>query len=117
MELDQLKSIWQQYDSKLQKALKLNVRFLEMIEARKIKSKLTPLLWQKGFETVLHAAAILLLLLFLAKNTNDYRYSLSAGLLLAFYGVAIFNSFMQVKIINRIDYTNEIVSIQKDLAT
>lgn len=117
MELDQLKSVWHNYDVKVQKAINLNVRFLEMIEAQKVKSKLKPMFWGKAIETIMHAIVIALLLGFLAVNFADVRYFASGLVLLAFYAVAIGNSIRQVKIINRIDYSQDVVSIQKDLAS
>jgi hypothetical protein len=117
MDLDQLKSVWQQYDAKLQKALTLNVRFLEIIEKQKVKSKLTPLFVQKVIETLLHGAVIALLLIFLAGNLSEYRYAMSAAVLLAFYGVAIKSSISQMLTIGKIDYSDDIVSLQKHLAT
>lgn len=116
MELDELKSVWHTYDAKLQKALNLNVRFLEMIEAQKVKSKLKPLFWGKAVETVCHAAVIVLLLGYLVTNFSDLPYFASGLILLAFYAVAIGSSISRMKIINRIDYSQDVVSIQKNLA-
>lgn len=117
MELDQLKSVWHTYDAKVQKALNLNVRFLEMIETQKVKSKLKPMFWQKAIETFMHAVVIALLLGFLTANVGDARYFASGLVLLAFYAVAIGNSYSQLRIINRIDYSQDVVSIQKDLTS
>ncbi|MBL7697765.1 MAG: hypothetical protein JNK79_06385 [Chitinophagaceae bacterium] len=116
MELDQLKAVWHTYDVKIQKALNLNVRFLEMVESQKVKSKLRPLFWGKAIETVLHTLVIALLLAFVLNHVSDVNYFASGLILLGFYGVAISNSISHVRIINRIDYSQEVVSIQKDLA-
>jgi len=48
MELNEIKSMWRAYDAKLEKTLRLNQHFLEMIQAQKVKSRLTPLFWQKS---------------------------------------------------------------------
>ncbi|RYF96246.1 MAG: hypothetical protein EOO00_03200 [Chitinophagaceae bacterium] len=117
MELDDLKSAWHTYDAKVQKALNLNVRFLEMVQTQKVKSKLTPLYWGKLFETAAHGIVMALLVAFLVNNVSDIRYFASGILLLAFYGVALSNSAKQMKIIKRIDYAADVVSIQKNLAT
>ena len=55
MELSEVKSIWQSYDSKLEKTLKLNLHFLELIQSQKIKSKLAPVFWQRVIEITLWA--------------------------------------------------------------
>lgn len=58
MELSELKSIWQAYDNKLERSLKLNLHCLELIQAQKVKSKLRPLLWQRVIEIVFHSVVI-----------------------------------------------------------
>lgn len=117
MELEQLKSAWHTFDAKIQKSINLNVRFLEMIESQKVKSKLRPLLWGKTIETALHGIVIGLLVAFLVNHVSDVRYFASGLVLFGFYVVAIRNSIKQVKIIRRIDYSQDVVSIQKDLTS
>lgn len=115
MELSELKAMWQAYDSKLDKSLKLNLQFLEMIQSQKLRSKLTPLFWQKIVELSLHSVAMMLLLGFLFYNISSFAYAGSALLLIGFYTVAIVNCVKQLRVIKGMDYSNDIVSIQTSL--
>jgi hypothetical protein len=115
MELTELKSIWKAYDSKLERSLKLNIHCLEMIQAQKVKSKLTPLLWQRGAEITSHSIFILLLLGFLYKNFFQLPYAISTIPLLAFYFIAFVNCLKQIRIIRQMDYSNDIITIQSSL--
>jgi hypothetical protein len=115
MELNEIKSMWQSYDAKLEKTLKLNLHCLKLIQAQKVRSKLTPLFWQRAIEITFHAIAIFLLTGFLYKNFFQFPYAASAIVLMAFYIVAFLNCLKQIKIINRFDYSNDIVSIQSSL--
>ena len=47
MELDELKTMWQSNDAKLEKSLKLNEQSIELIQTQKVASKLTPLYRQR----------------------------------------------------------------------
>ena len=58
MEQDELKMIWQSYDTKLNKSLKLNLHCLGLIQTQKVRSQLAPLLWHRAIEGILHAVAI-----------------------------------------------------------
>lgn len=115
MELSEMKSVWQAYDSRLQKSLKLNLHCLGLIQTQKVKSQLTPLIWQRAIELVLHTTAIALLLAFLVSNFSEWPYAVSALALLVFYVVAFSNCLRQLLVIKRMDYSNDIVTIQSSL--
>jgi hypothetical protein len=115
MELNELKSMWHTYDAKIEKTLKLNQRFFEIMQSQKVKSRLTPLLWQRIIELAFHTAAIVLLSIFLYWNFYELPYAASAVLLIAFYSVALVNCIKQIRIIKQMDYSNDLVSIQSSL--
>ena len=115
MELNELKSMWHTYDAKIEKTLKLNQRFFEIMQSQKVKSGLTPLLWQRIIELAFHTAAIVLLSIFLYWNFYELPYAASAVLLIAFYTVALVNCIKQIRIIKQMDYSNDLVSIQSSL--
>jgi hypothetical protein len=115
MELNEIKSMWQAYDSKLEKSLQLNLHCIELIQAQKVRSELAPLLWKRGIELVLHAVVIVLLAGFLASHFTEWPYMVSAVLLLCFYIIAFSNCTRQIMIIRRMDYSNDIVTIQSSL--
>lgn len=115
MELNELKSMWQTYDAKIEKTLKLNQRVVEEVQSQKVKSKLTPLLGQRITELAFHSAALALLTVFLYWNFYNFPYAASAVLLIAFYTVCLSNAVKQIKIIKQMDYSNDVISIQSSL--
>jgi hypothetical protein len=115
MELKEIKSIWEAYDSRLEKTLQFNQRFVTLIQTQKVKSKIEPMLWHRIVEISFHSIAVLLLLIFLSMNFFDFPYAASAILLLAFYTVAIINCLKQINIIKRMDFSNDIINIQSSL--
>lgn len=115
MELSELKSIWQAYDTKLEKSLKLNMRCLEMIQSQKAKSKLKPLLWPRIAEVMLHSIVIIWLAGFLIKNISVIQYVLSASALILFFAIAFANGIKQIILLKEIDNNEDILTIQKKL--
>jgi hypothetical protein len=115
MELSEIKSMWQSYDNRLEKALKLNLHCLELIQTQKLRSQLKPLFWYRMIEMTLHAIAAGLLIVFFIDNFSSFSYAASAALLLVFYVSAIVMCLKQIRIIRRMDYSQDIVSIQSSL--
>lgn len=115
MELNEVKSLWQAYDSKLERSLKLNLHCLGLIQTQKVKSQLEPILWHRAIELTVHLIAIALLVGFLINNFFQWPYALSALVLLAFYVMAFSNCVRQILIIRRMDYSNDIITIQSSL--
>jgi hypothetical protein len=116
MELNEIKPLWEMYDKKLEAAVKLNQRFISLIEAEKVKSSLAPLFWRRIAEGTLQMGCMVFLMVFLARNFFEPVYCFSAIVLIAFYMVAFMNSIKQLVIIKRMDYSSDIVTIQSGLA-
>jgi hypothetical protein len=115
MELNEFKTMFQSYNAKIEQTLKLNQHFMESLQAQKIRSDMSKILWQRIFEIAFHTISILLLLVFLFVNFYDFPYAVSALLLLAFYGILFTGCLRQIFIIKQMDYSNDIVSIQSSL--
>ncbi len=115
MELSEFKSIWQAYDDKLEKSLELNLRCLEIIQAQKVKSKLTPIFRLRILEVVLHSVIIYWLGRFLYNHFFEIQFAVSAAVLMIFFIIAISNCIKQVVIIKQIDYSEDITTIQRNL--
>jgi hypothetical protein len=115
MELSELKSIWQAYDTKLEKSLKLNLHCLEVIQSQKVKSKLKPLLWLRIAEVILHSIVIIWLAGFLIKNIPVIQYVLAASALILFFAIAFANGIKQISLLKEIDNNEDILTIQKKL--
>jgi len=116
MELDDLKTIWRDYDSTLEKSLNLNLHTLDLIQTQKIKSALKPLYWQRIIEITFHTIAIVLLSVFCYYNYNQLPYAISAYVLITFYSLAFRNCFIQLGSLNDINADKNIISIQTSLA-
>ena len=116
MELNEIKTIWQSYDAKLEQSLKLNQRCVELLQNQKAKSELNPIFWGRVTELVLHVIVFFLLLLFLGANAQQTPYAISAVMLMVFYVIAIVNCIKQITIIHSIDFSKDVVSIQSALA-
>jgi hypothetical protein len=115
MELNELKSVWQAYDKKLEKSLKLNLRCLEMIQGQKVKSRLVSLLRLRVLEVMLHLVIIFWLTGFLYTHFFETWFAVSAGLLLVFFIIAFINCIKQIVLIKEIDYSEDITTIQRKL--
>ena len=116
MELNEVMPLWEMYDKKLEEAVKLNQRFIHLLEAEKVKSSLAPLCWRRIAEVIIQAGWMLFLLVFLVKNFFQPAYAVSALVLIPFFIVAFINSIKQLLIIKRMDYSSDIVTIQGSLA-
>lgn len=115
MELTELKSIWQAQNVKLEKSLKLNLHCLEMIQAQRVRSQLAPLLWQRLIEVLFYIVVIGWLASFLYDHVNQWPYVLSALALISVYMIAFINCVKQIITVKRIDYTEDVISLQSSL--
>lgn len=115
MELEEIKTMWQLHEAKLERSLQLNRHCLEMIQKQKVRAKLAPLLWQRTVELALHVLVIGWLTSFLFKNISGWPYAASAIVLILFFGIAFANCLRQVILIKRMDYGNDILTIQSEL--
>lgn len=115
MELDELVTIWQANDAKMEKALQLNVKTLDLILTQKVRSALRPVFWQRVAEACFHAVALVLLVVFLISNIGQWPYFLSALALIAFYTFILVNCLKQLRIIASIERIERIVDKQSTL--
>ena len=115
MELDELKSIWQNNDAKLERSLQLNEQNIELIQSQKVASKLAPLYRQRLVECVFHAVAILLLIAFVIYNINELPYALSGIGLLAFYITTLANAIRQINLVKEMDFNKDLATMQSSL--
>jgi hypothetical protein len=117
MEEMELKSIWNAYDKKLEKSLKLNLRIFEDMQTGKAESKLNALLSIKVGGVVMGILWTLFLgLLVYSVNFINIWFSGSVALIMIFTLIAIVNYIQHIILINRIDYTGSITGTQTKLA-
>lgn len=115
MELSELKTVWLDNNSKLEKSLKLNEQYIELVQTLKVSSNLSPLYWHRTIELMLHLICIGLLLIFLAQNIYQFPYAASALGLLVMYAVLTFGAIKQIKLLTAIDYSQDLATIQRTL--
>jgi len=115
MELNEIMPLWEMYDKKLEHAVKLNLRFIHLIEAEKVKSSLAPLFRRRIAEVIIQTGWMLLLVVFLVNNFFQPAFAVSAAVLFVFFIFAFINSTKQLIIIKRMDYSSDIVTIQSSL--
>ncbi len=115
MELEELKMMWQVHETKLEKAAKLNLHILDMIQSQHVKSAIKPLLIQKSIVLALHALAIIALLIFLAFNFSRVPYAISALVLLGYYAILFVNVYKQIAEIKSINKNKDVLSMQSSL--
>jgi hypothetical protein len=115
MELNELKGIWQQYDEKLERSLKLNQKCMEQIQAQKTRSKLAPLLRIRIFEMTIHALVIWWLAGFLTDHLLQWKFAAAATVLIIFFSMSFLTCLKQVSIIKGLDYGDDIITIQSSL--
>lgn len=116
MDTTELKSIWQAYDAKLEKSLKLNLHCIQTIQTQKIKSTFTSLKAFKITEIIIGVLLIFFLGNFLYNNITEAYFVVAAGILMVFCSLAIIGSIKQIALITQISYTQNVVNNQKKLA-
>lgn len=115
MELDEMKAVWLKNEAKIEKKLTINEQGVELIQTKKIVSNLTPLYRQRVLECILHSIAIVLLIVFLIQNINQFPYFASALALFAMYITLFIHAYKQIKVIKSIDIAQDLATMQSSL--
>jgi hypothetical protein len=76
MELEELKTLWSNYDKKLDKSLQLNMKLLRQVTFDKASKKLGQLLFLKIVEMLILMVLIIALLPFTFIHMNEFRFSI-----------------------------------------
>jgi hypothetical protein len=117
MEEMELKSIWNAYDKKLERSLKLNMRLLEGMQKDKAKSKLNSLVSIKVFGVIIGIIWVLFLgLLVYGNHFKNVYFSTSVAVIMFFSVIAIGAYIRHIVLISQIDYTESITIAQTRLA-
>ena len=116
MELEHLKSLWQENDGKLEQSISFNLRTLDFIQRQKVKSALRPLIWQRSIELTFHTAAIILLSIFCFHHYQQLPYAFSAYILIIFYAMTFRNCLAQLLTLSNINSKQTVTAIQSALA-
>jgi hypothetical protein len=125
MEDLELKSIWQQYDKRIEEARvlnlqswALNLRCFETIQTEKAKSKLHALARFKAWVAVLGVLWVLFLAVIIQGSwmVNPY-FTVSAGMIMVFNILAVAVYIRHIVLIREINYSESITATQQKLAS
>jgi hypothetical protein len=117
MELDDLKTRWQELDRKLDANLRLNTRLVRTAVLARTETSLRWLTWRTIAGLILKIALVLLIGSFLADHIRDIRFAAPA-LVLHVSAIALLGaSIHQIVTLHSIDYGEPVLAIQKKLET
>jgi len=116
MDANELKNIWQAYDAKLEKSLKMNEHCIEAIQIQKAKRQFKSLLIGRIVELAIAVALLLFMGSLLYSNIDNIGISVSAGIIMVFAIISISGCIRQIRIITQINYSESVTEIQSKLA-
>ena len=112
----ELKDIWKDHDSILERSMKLNIFCVEKIQTQRSKSKLRPLLFLRIAEAIVTIIISYFLSSFLENSFSNINYAVPLSLLIVFSLYSLYLCISQIIIILRINFSHDIIDIQKKLA-
>lgn len=112
----ELKDIWKDHDSILERSMKLNIFCVEKIQTQRSKSKLRPLLFLRITEAIVTIIISYFLSSFLENSFSNINYAVPLSLLIVFSLYSLYLCISQIIIILRINFSHDIIDIQKKLA-
>jgi len=117
MELDDFKKEWNQYDEKLDKALKVNEKLLQELNLDRAKSELTQPFYYALFGAGISFVIVIFSLIVLIQNQYEFKYLLPTILAGLFAAVTAGMAILILKRFMQIDYyNNSVLQLQKSLA-
>ncbi len=116
MELAELKSIWQAYDTKLATSLRLNLQVLEQIGLQKVASSFDTLVRYKLFSIILGIAWVIFLGTLIFRFPSEPVFVASLAAIILFTIIAIAGYTYQVVLVKQISFRDPILETQRKLA-
>lgn len=117
MTTDEFQQIWQSYDKKLQKSMDLNLRLLEDMKHRKIRSSMRGLIIFKSFSIVYSILWNVFCVWLIRRFWSEPAFVTAAIISIAFTCVATVFYVWQLCLIYLIQYNKSVVETQEQLAT
>lgn len=116
MESNEIKSLWQAYDKKLEKSLVLNKKIIREIQGQKAEAKISSFL-RGHFIVMLLGVLWILFLAFLVYHTlHNIYFSTSLGIIILFNIYAVLLYIKHISILNSINITENITETQRKLS-
>ncbi|RDD83008.1 hypothetical protein DVJ77_03935 [Dyella tabacisoli] len=117
MELDDFKQAWQALDRRLEQQNTLNLQLYRDARLDKARRSLRPLVWGQRLQIMAGVCVMLLFAPFWVEHLDKPHLMLS-GLALHIYGLMfVLSAARNLYLVNRIDYANQVLDIQRQLAT
>jgi hypothetical protein len=115
MELIELKDMWQQYDKKLSENTRLNKEILKKMILSKSENRLTRFKLKAGFNLILPIVIISLMLVPNVEFRNEIEFYIGFLMFGVFSVVTYYWSARYFWLIGKIDFTNPITLIKKNV--
>lgn len=114
-ELENLQNLWASIDQKLDRTWKLNLEVIRQTNLNQVRSKMSSLIWVKGFTLAFYLLFTLLFIGFAAANWPAPNMVVT-GILFAAWTLAIaVASVHELSLIRSIDYSEPVTVLQKKL--
>lgn len=116
METNELKDLWKDYNHKLDRVLELNNQVLMESRLKKAKTGMRKILIYRGIETVIFLLIVIGLWSYIIPNFALSAPVISALILNIFALIGLAGSIGQIVLIISLDYSQPILTIQKNIA-
>ncbi|MFZ1321121.1 MAG: hypothetical protein WAT71_06150 [Ignavibacteria bacterium] len=115
MDLEKLKTIWDNYDEKLDETLEINRDLIKSLKMEKVRSKLKKFIIYRSLELLFTIFMISLLWDFAVSRIHEIQFVLPAVILSIFFIIGIAGIVRQFVTIGMMDLSGPVIEIQKDL--
>lgn len=116
MELENLKEMWNEYDAKLEKSVKLNAGIWKEVKLDKSRSLIRRMAVSSTVELLINLALAVLLGSFIADNISVVRFLAPAAVLDVVAILLVASSVYQLSLVGQLDFTKPVTLTQKRLA-
>ncbi|MTI20987.1 hypothetical protein E1176_08130 [Fulvivirga sp. RKSG066] len=116
MELEEIKSIWQSYEKKLDRNYQLNLELLRRTNLDKAKSKIRKLTWMTGITLAFYVMVTFFFVVFAIGNSSSIPIAASSGLLALWTLLISIAAVHELELISRLDYGAPVAELQKRLS-
>jgi len=116
MESNEIKSLWQAYDKKLEKSLVLNKKIIREIQSQKAEAKISSFLRGHVIVMILGVLWILFLAFLVYHTLHNFYFSASLGIIILFNIYAVLLYIKHINILNSINIADSITETQRKIS-
>jgi hypothetical protein len=115
MDLDKVKNVWQQHNSGIGPAIKINQEMLNVLKVNEQIKVLRNMQWARIIESVLFFIIIVSLWQYIVQDFTMSAAKVSAFILNVFAITGFAGGIGQIILISKVDYSNPVSELQKDI--